>query len=33
MKEAREYMSLRSKRKKFVREHKSGEVVAAGMGD
>ena len=31
MKEAREYMALRSKRKKFVKEQKT--VVAAGMGD
>jgi hypothetical protein len=33
MKEAREYLSLRSKRKKFVKEQKTGEMVAAGMGD
>jgi len=35
MKEAREYLALRSKRKRFVKQQKSAEVVgaAAGMGD
>jgi radical SAM superfamily enzyme YgiQ (UPF0313 family) len=33
MKEAKEYLALRSKRKQFVKEQKSGDVVAAGMGD
>jgi hopanoid biosynthesis associated radical SAM protein HpnJ len=34
MKEAREYLSLRSKRKKFVREHKANQVGAsASAGD
>jgi hopanoid biosynthesis associated radical SAM protein HpnJ len=32
MKEAREYLSLRSKRKKFVKQHKSNPVVGASAG-
>ena len=33
MKEAKEYLALRSKRKQFVKEQKSGDAVAAGAGD
>jgi hypothetical protein len=32
-KEAREYMALRAKRKKFVAEHKAARPVPAGSGD
>jgi hypothetical protein len=32
-KEAREYMALRSKRKKFVADHKAAKPVPAASGD